>query len=191
MHLRNRCRGQGLGVKACKHLFGLAAQIFAQLGAQKLQGHGRHLAVELFKLGDPVGAEQVGTARQQLPELHECGPQLLQRQPHLHGRLDAGQVTGQVPVQGLACALQLVGQAQAAHGVAKPMAHHHAQNFFQAAQIARGSQGLDQHGAMIVRRLHAGAAGQCHCIGGKCVCGPAFMSSGSRPPRAGPTSHRP
>ena len=29
-------------------------------------------------------------------------------------------------LQGLACALQLVGQAQAAHGVAKPMAHHHA-----------------------------------------------------------------
>jgi hypothetical protein len=115
------------------------------------QRHGGHLAVEFFELGDPLGAEQVGAAREDLAELHERGAQLLERQPHLGGRLHAREVGRVLPSEHVARALERAGQAQPAHGVAEAMADEHAQDFVEPAQVARGAEGLDQHARMIDR----------------------------------------
>ena len=128
---------------------GSAPRSSRSCGRRRIEGHGGHLAVQLLELGNPLGAEQVGPACEDLPKLHKRRAQLFERQPHLHGWLHAGQVGSVGPVQRLARALQPVGQAQAAHGVAKAVAHHHAQDFLQAPQVAGGVQRLDEHGAMI------------------------------------------
>jgi hypothetical protein len=60
--------------------FGLAAQVFAQLRQQLGPGHGGHVAVQLLEFGDPLGAEQVRPAGQDLAELDEGRPQFLHRQ---------------------------------------------------------------------------------------------------------------
>ena len=150
--LRDGGCGQRRGVKPCEHSLGLVAQVFTQLRAQCVNRQGGYVAVQLLELGNPLRAKQVGPAREDLAKLHERGPQFLQRQPHLHGGLQPRQFSGVGPVQHLPGALQPVCQAQAAHGVAKAVAHHHAQNFLEAAQVSCGVQSLDQHQPMIVRK---------------------------------------
>ena len=54
-----------------------------------------------------------------------------------------------VPCQGVASAFELVGQAQAAHAVAKTVANQHTQNVVETAHVSGCAQGFDQHGGMI------------------------------------------
>ncbi len=158
VHLRDRRGGQRLHVEAGKNHLGLVAQVFAQLRAQLVQRHGRHLAVQLFEFGDPVGAEQVGAAGQDLAELDEGGAEFFQRQAHLHRRFQPREVGGVVPLQGVAGALKPVGQAETAHAVAEAVADEHAQDGVEAAHVSGSAQGFDQHGAIIDRPGLAGRA---------------------------------
>jgi len=54
-----------------------------------------------------------------------------------------------IPLEGVAGALQPVGQAEAAHAVAKAVADQHAQNLVQAPHVAGSAQGFDQHAWII------------------------------------------
>ena len=54
-----------------------------------------------------------------------------------------------IPVQRVTRALQPVGQAQAAHAVAKAVANQHTGYFVEAPHVTRGAQSLDQHDCMI------------------------------------------
>lgn len=150
MHLGDRGGSQRLGVEMGKHHLRLATQVFQQLGPQRLQRHRRHMAVQLLKLGNPLGTEQVGAPGQDLPELDEGGAQLLDCQVHLHRRRQPRQVGGGgVPAQHMASALQAVSQPKTAHRVAQAVANEHAQNGVESAHIAGGTQGFDQHARMI------------------------------------------
>ena len=146
VHLRNRCGRQRFDVKARKHLFGLAAQVFAQLRTQDVKRHRGHMAVQALKLGDPFGGENVGATGQQLPQLDEGGTQFLHGQAGLHRRVEAGEAGGGVPLDDVAGALQRVGQPKAAHGVAQAVANQHTRYFVDAANVARRAQGFKQHG---------------------------------------------
>ena len=125
--------------------------MFAQLQAQIVERHGRHLAVQARELGDPVGAEQVGAAGEDLAELDEGGTELLHRQPHLHRRIEPRQVGRVVAVQHVAGLLERIGQAEAAHRVAESVADEDAGDLVEPAQVARRAEGLDQHGASVPR----------------------------------------
>jgi len=109
VHLRDRGGGQGLGVEAGKHRFGLVTQVFAQLRPQVGQRHGGHMAVQFFEFGDPFRSEQVGPAGQDLAELDEGGTQLFHGQTHLHRGLQACQIGGVGLHHGLTSAFELVG----------------------------------------------------------------------------------
>ena len=116
-------------------------------GAQLVQRHRRHVAVQACaNSAIQSGPNRSARPARIWPELDEGGAQLLERQAHLHRRFEPRQVGGVVAVQHMAGALQRVGQAEAAHGVAEAVADQHAGDLVQAAQVARGAQGLDQHG---------------------------------------------
>ena len=69
--LRDGGGSQGFGVEAGEHGLGLAAEVFAQLGAQAVERYSRGVALQLFKFGDVVGAEQVGATGQNLAQFDE------------------------------------------------------------------------------------------------------------------------
>ena len=146
MHLGNRCGRQGHGIKARKNGFGLAPQVFAQLGAQVLEGHGGDMAVQFLEFLDPRGIEQVGAARQNLPQFDESRAEFFHRQANLHRRVDACKVGGGIPLEDVARAVELVGQPQATHCVAKTVTNQYAGNLVDAADIACRAQGFEQHG---------------------------------------------
>lgn len=148
--LRDRGRRQRFGVEAREHRLGLAAQVLAQL-QQHLQRQRGHVAVQLLELGDVLGKKRVGAARQDLAELDEGRPQLFEHQPQLHRRLQLREVGRVLPAQGVASALQPLGQAKAAHTVAEAVADEHAQNLVEAAHVAGRTQGFNQHPAIIGR----------------------------------------
>ena len=54
-------------------------------------------------------------------------------------------------VQHAAGTLEQVGQAEPAHGVAEAVAHQHTGDLVETADVARGAQGLDQHGRSMAR----------------------------------------
>ncbi len=80
MHLGDRSRGQWLYVETAEH--------FADLGAELIfdQCHGffrverRHAVLQQHQLVGDVGGQQVAAGGQQLAELDEDRPQVLQRQ---------------------------------------------------------------------------------------------------------------
>ncbi len=146
VHLRDRRAGQRLGVEAREHGLGFGAEILAQLRAQRVQRHGGHAAVQLLELGDPVGAEQVGAAGEDLAELDEGGAEFLERHAHLRRRLEPREVGGVIVVDSVAGAFERIGQPEPAHAVAEAVPHQHADDLVQAPEIARRAQGLDQHG---------------------------------------------
>ena len=166
MHLRDRGGGQGLGVEAGKHRFGLVTQVFAQLRTQVGQRHGGHMAVQFFEFGDPFRAEQVGTTRQDLAELDKGGAQFFHGQAYLHRRLQPRQIGGMVPVQGVTGALETVGQPQSPYAVAEAMSDQCAQDVFQASQVTGGAQGLDHHGCMIEQPPGAVRGHRCGALTG-------------------------
>jgi hypothetical protein len=145
VHLRDGGGRQRLDVEAFEHRLGLVAQVLAQLRSQVVDRHRRHVAVQARELGDPVGAEQVGAAGEDLTQLHEGGAELLDGQARLHRRFEPRQVGGMVAVQGVAGALQCVGQAEPAHRVAEAVARQDAGDLVQSSQVTGRPQRLDQH----------------------------------------------
>jgi hypothetical protein len=149
VHLRDGSGGQRLGLELREDGFGFAAEVFAQLRAQRLKRQRGHLAVELLELDDPLRPEQVGPAGEDLPELDEGRPEFLQRQPHLHRRAQPRKIGRVLPVQRMARALEPLGQTQTAHQVTEAVAYQHPGDLLEAHPIARGEHGVDQHGAII------------------------------------------
>ena len=149
MYLRDGCCGQRGGVKVLEDGLWLGAQVFHQLRPQFVQGHCRYTTVKLFKLGNPFGAEQVGSTCQYLTELDEGGPQLFECQPNLDRGRHPGQVGGVFPIQRMACSRQRIGQTQTPDAVAKPMADEHPQNRVQTPQVTGCTQRFDQHRWML------------------------------------------
>ena len=122
----------------------------AGLRAQFRQRHGGHMAVEFFEFGNPFWSEQVGTARQDLAELDEGRTQLFHGQAHLHRGLQPRQVGGVGFHHRLSGTFEPVGQAQAVHHIAQPVADQHTHDGVQASDVARGDQGFNQHGGILV-----------------------------------------
>ena len=91
-------------------------------------------------------------AGEDLTELDESGAEFFQREAQLDRGFEPRQLGRVVPFESVAGTFQPVGQAQAAHAVAKAMADEHAQNGVQAAHVSGGAQGFDQHANMIALR---------------------------------------
>ena len=146
VHLRDRGRRQRLGIEAGEDLLGRRAQVLGELGAHHLDRHRRRLTVQLFEFGDPGRAEQVGAAGQDLAELDEGRPQILERHAQLHRRIQPRQVGGMVHAQHMAGAGQPIGPAEPAHQIAQAVADEDRRDLLQPAEIAGCRQGGKCHG---------------------------------------------
>src|SRR5690554_6904114 len=77
--LGNGRAGQGLRIKAAEDLVqGPAAQGVPQGRLEDLERDGGHLVLEALELVQDVGGHQIGTGGEELAQLDEGGPQLLQ-----------------------------------------------------------------------------------------------------------------
>jgi hypothetical protein len=144
VHLCDRGGRQRRVFPLCEHLFGRRAEVLRQLFAQRFDRHWRRATVQLLELGDPLGSEQVGAAREDLAELDESRAEFLECAPQLLGRRQAREFGGVIDVQRMAGLGQRVGPAEPVHHVAESMAHEHRRDVLQAAEIARVEQGLQR-----------------------------------------------
>ena len=80
VHLRHRRRGQGLDVEAAEHLADLLAQLFFDQRHRLLRIERRHAVLQQHQLVGDVFGQQVAAGGEDLPELDEDRPQILQRQ---------------------------------------------------------------------------------------------------------------
>jgi len=151
VHLGDRRGGQRFGVETREYHARVGSQVLDQLRQQVGQRHGRHGAVQLAELGNPLGPQQVGAAGQDLPQLDERGAQFLQGHARLHRRWQAGQRIGVLDMERVAGPGQRIGQAQPAHRIAQPVPHQHGGDLLHPVQVARGAQGLHPHAASIAR----------------------------------------
>jgi hypothetical protein len=132
----------GTGSSSANTASGASPRVFDQLPAQVFEGQRRRGVLQLAELGDPLGRKEIAPGRQDLPQLDEGRPQLLERPAHPGGRLEPGQVFGLAPVQGLAGPLQRARHPDPPHQAAEAVAHQHRGNLLHTPQIAGGTEGF-------------------------------------------------
>ena len=79
MHLGDRAGGERLRLDVIEHVLPRDAQLLLHHADDLLLGERRHVVLQRRELLDVLGRQQVGTRRQDLPELRERRTQLLQR----------------------------------------------------------------------------------------------------------------
>ena len=79
MHLADRPGGERLGIDAREHVLPRHAKLLLHDGDDLFLGHRRHVVLELRELGDELGRQQVGPRGEDLAELRERRPELLER----------------------------------------------------------------------------------------------------------------
>jgi hypothetical protein len=78
VHLGHGCGGHGRLVDTVKKLVQGLAQFGLDQAANPVEGHRRHLVLQLGQLVDVFRGKQVGTGAHQLPQLDKTGAQLFQ-----------------------------------------------------------------------------------------------------------------
>ena len=78
MHLADRPGGERLGVDAREHVLPRHAELLLHDGDDLFLRHRRHVVLELRELGDELGRQQVRPRGEDLAELRERRPQLLE-----------------------------------------------------------------------------------------------------------------
>ena len=78
MHLADRPGGERLRIDAREHVLPRDAELLLHDRDDLFLGHRRHVVLELRELGDELGRQQVGPRGEDLPELRERRPELLE-----------------------------------------------------------------------------------------------------------------
>ena len=82
VHLRDRAGGQRRRFDVIEHVLPRHAELLLHHLHDLLLGQRRHVVLELGELRDELGSEEVGTRREDLPELAERRAELLERLAH-------------------------------------------------------------------------------------------------------------
>ncbi|MNH95197.1 hypothetical protein D3C73_478320 [compost metagenome] len=138
MHLRHRSRGQRFDIETAEHVADFLAQLFFDQLDRHLRVEWRYAVLQLHQFVGDVLGQQVAASGQDLPELDEDRPQVLQRQAQTRATAQVqGLARKPAPRQGVTQRPQEPGQRQGEQQVIEAVADHDA---LDAQQTADGKQ---------------------------------------------------
>ena len=154
--LADRRRRDGLRVELEEQPLERVAELLLDHALRLLERERAHVVLERAQLGDDVGRHDVRARREQLAELDERRPELVEQlaQVLAAGRDDAaGGGRGEARLR--RAARQQVGELVRLEEVAEAVPHHHLRDLRQAAQASRGW--LRHHTSVPAEALRASA----------------------------------
>ncbi|VVN32836.1 hypothetical protein PS624_04934 [Pseudomonas fluorescens] len=138
MYLRHRCRSQRFDVETAEHVADFLAQLFFDQLDRQLRIERRHAVLQQHQLIGDVFRQQVAAGRENLPELDENRPEILQRQAQTRPPAKVQRLAREpAPRQHIAQRQEKPGQRQIEQQVIEAVADH---DRLDAQQTADGEQ---------------------------------------------------
>ncbi len=173
VHLTDRRRRDRHRVEVEEEPLDRVPQLLLDHALRLLEGERAHIVLQRPQLGDQVGRDDVGPRGQELPELHERRPELLQ---HLAQVLTARRRRHRTDVRDPPSGNQ-VGEPVRLEEVAEAVAHHDLRDLGQAAERARRRLG---HATQCDTGWRSRCARRVHGPGGTRSCSTCRYASPTR-----------
>ena len=151
VHLADRRRRDRHRIELEEQPLDRVAELLLDHALGLLERERPHVVLEAAQLGDDVRRHDVGARREQLPELHERRPELVEQLAQMlaaRGRPCSSYIVGEPRLRG--AARQQVGQLVRLEEVAEAVAHHDLRDLRQAAEAA-SSAGCGHRLASVTR----------------------------------------